>query len=77
MHPFYCALPEPYVSVRVTRGAVIVHRCTYAPPHCISSQYRRIFIPLSVSVWNDLVDSVFDGVGVAGFKSRANVFLLA
>ena len=27
--------------------------------------------------WNDLVDPVFDGVGLAGFKSRSNAFLLA
>ena len=31
----------------------------------------------SVSLWNDLSDPVFDGVGQAGFKSRANAFLLA
>ena len=30
--------------------------------------------PLSVSFWNDLADPVFDGVGLAGFKSRANAF---
>ena len=35
-----------------------------------------LIVPLSVSLWNDLGDSVFDGVGLAGFKSRANVFLL-
>ena len=35
------------------------------------------FRPLSVSLWNDLADPVFDGVGLAGFKSRANAFLLA
>ena len=35
------------------------------------------FVPLSVSLWNGLSDSVFDGVGLAGFKSRANAFLLA
>ena len=34
-------------------------------------------MPLSVSLWNDLSDPVFDGVGLAGFKSRANAFLLA
>ena len=34
-------------------------------------------IHLSVSLWNDLVDPVFDGVGLAGFKSRSNAFLLA
>ena len=40
-------------------------------------QYCRTFVPLSVSLWNDLSDPVFDGVGLAGFKSRANSFLLA
>ena len=25
--------------------------------------------PFSVSLWNDLADPVFDGVGLAGFKS--------
>ena len=34
-------------------------------------------LPLSVSLLNDLSDPVFDGVGLAGFKSRANAFLLA
>ena len=28
-------------------------------------------------LWNDLVDPVFDGVELAGFKSRSNAFLLA
>ena len=31
----------------------------------------------SESLWNDLVDPVFEGVGLAGFKSRFNTFLLA
>ena len=35
------------------------------------------FILLSVSLWNDLGDPVFDRVGLASFKSRANAFLLA
>ena len=35
-------------------------------------QYHRTFIRLSVSLWNDLGDPVFDGVGLARFKSRAN-----
>ena len=30
--PLYGALPEPYLPVRVTRGAVISHRYTYASP---------------------------------------------
>ena len=52
-------------------------RYTYAPPRFLTLQYSRTFIPLSVSVWNDLANPVFDVVGLAGFKSRANVFLLA
>ena len=72
MHPLYGALPVPYVPVRVTRGAVIAHRYTYAPPSYRTSQYRLTFIPWSVSLWNDLSYPVFDGVGLAGFKSRAN-----
>ena len=77
MHPLCGALPVPYVPVRVTRGVVIAHRFSYAPPRCGTSQYSRTFIHLSVSLWNDLSDPVFDGVGLAGFKSRANAFLLA
>ena len=34
-------------------------------------------MPLSVSLWNDLGDLLFGGVGLAGFKSRDNAFLLA
>ena len=76
-HPLCGSLHVPHVPVRVTRGALIAHRYTFAPPRCITSQYCRTFIPLSVSLWNDLVDPVFDGVGLAGFKSRSNAFLLA
>ena len=76
MHLLYDALPGPYVPVRVTRGALVARRYTYAPPRCRTTQYRGTFIPLSVSL-NDLGDPVFDGVGLAGFKSRANAFLLA
>ena len=49
MHPLNGALPEPYVPVRVTRGALVAHRYTDAPPRCRTLQYSRIFIPLSVS----------------------------
>ena len=34
--------------------------------------WMRHFVPLSVSLWNDLSDPVFDGVELAGFKSRVN-----
>ena len=35
------------------------------------------FIHLSISLQNDLDDPVFDGMRLAGFKRRANGFLLA
>ena len=73
MHPLSGALPVPYVPVRVTRGPLVAH-C--APSRCRTSQYCRTYIPFSVSLWNDLADAVFDGVGLAGFKSRANAILL-
>ena len=77
VHPLNGALPGLYVPVRVTRGALVTHRYTYAPPRCRTLQYSRTFIPFSVSLWNDLASSVCDGVGLAGFKSRANTSLLA
>ena len=81
MHHLNGSLRGLYVLVRVTRGALAAHRYNYAPPRCRISQYRRTFIPLSVSLWNDLVNPVyrraFDDVGLAGFKSMANAFLLA
>ena len=64
------ALPGPYLPVRVTRGALVAHRYTYVSPRCRNSQCRMTFITLSVSLWNDLANPVFDGVGLAGFKSR-------
>ena len=76
-HPLYGALTVPYVPVQVTRGTVIAHRYTYAPHRCRTSQYCWTFVPFSVSLWNDLSDPMFDGVGLAGFKSRDNAFLLA
>ena len=66
MHPLSGALPFPYLPARVTLGALFAHRHSFAPPRCRTCQYRRSFVPLSVSLWNDLSDPVFDGVGLAG-----------
>ena len=77
MHPLYGALLGPYVPALVTHCVLVAHRYTYAPPSCRTLQYSRTFIPFSVSLCNDLANPVFVGVGLAGFKSRANVFLLA
>ena len=35
------------------------------------------FLSIAWLLWNDENDPVFDGVGLAGFNSRANTFLLA
>ena len=77
LYPLYGALPVQYVPVRVTRGAVVARRFTYAPPRCRTSQYTRTFILFSVSLWNYPSDPLFDGVRLAGFKSNANVSLSA
>ena len=50
MHPLSCALPLPYVPALVTRGALVANRHSFAPPHCRTSQYLRIFVPFSVSL---------------------------
>ena len=78
IHPLCGALHVPDVAVQVTQCALVVNQYTYVPTHCRTSQYHRTFIlPLSSSLWNDLADPVFDGVGLAGFKRIANSFLLA
>ena len=37
VHPLNHALPGPYEPVRVTRGALVTHRYTYAQPRCRTS----------------------------------------
>ena len=74
VQPLNGALPGPYVPVRVTLGALVAYRYTYTRPCCRTSQYSRTFIPLSMSLWNYLANPVFDGVELAGFKSRAMPF---
>ena len=71
VRPLSGALPLPYVQARVTRGALVANKHSFAPPRCITSQYRRTFVPLSVSLWNDLSDPVFDAVGPPVFQEQA------
>ena len=81
MLPLYGALPLAYVSVRVTRGAVIAHRYPNSPLTtrflfpcqylCGTILVTQDGVGLVTGVW------AFDGVGLVGFKSRANAFLLA
>ena len=71
MHILNGALPRPDEPVRVTRGALVAHRYTHAPPRNTADFYSSLSVP-----WNNLANPVFDGVGLAGFKSRANAFSL-
>ena len=50
------------MPARVARFDLVAHRHSFAPPRCRTPQYSRTFVPLSVSLWNDLSDPVFDGV---------------
>ena len=45
MHPFNGALPGPYVPARLTRGALVPHRYTYAPPRCVPCSTARLLFP--------------------------------
>ena len=77
VHPLNGALPGKICSsAGYTRcsGRKSVHLCTASLQNLAVQQD---FIPISVSLWNDLANPVFDGVGLAGFKSRTNASLLA
>ena len=63
-------------DICVTRAAFFAHWYSFAPPRSGTSQYRKKFVPLSVPLCHDLGDPVFDGMGLAVFKSRSNAFLL-
>ena len=76
MHPLYGALPVPYLPMRVTCGALVGHRYTYAPSRWRTSQYPMTFIQLSISLWDNLANPVFDGAVQMGIKSRVNVFFI-
>ena len=72
MHPLYCALPESYVPVRVTRGAVVVHRCTYAPPRYRTSHVPQDFyfpfsIPMEQYCWPSI-----RWCGTGGFQEHGH-----
>ena len=58
-----CTLLVVIFLCRMCRwGLHIAHRYTYAPPRCRTLQYHITFIPLSVSLWNDLGDPMYSMV---------------
>ena len=74
MHPLNGALSEPYVPVRITRGTLVTHRYTSTAPRCRTSKYSRTFIPLSVSLWNDLANPRIRWYGTGGFQEQGQCF---
>ena len=72
MHPLYGTLPTCALCADPGYTQCFDRTSVY---YC-ASPLQNLYSPL-VSLWNDLVDPVLDGVGLAGFKSRSNAFLLA
>ena len=76
MHTLYGALPVPYYQCGLH---VVLWSHIGILMHLIAAEPRstsRTFIPISVSLWNDLADQVCDVVRLAGIKSKANVFFM-
>ena len=71
MHPLYGAQPVPGVPLRVARG--ILMRLFAAEPRSTSG---LVFPSQCLCGTILLVGTVFDGVGLSGFKSSANACLL-
>ena len=44
MHPLSGALFLTHVPARVTRGTLVAHSYSLAPPRCRTSQYLRTFV---------------------------------
>ena len=69
MHPLHCTFPVPYMSFGLQ--TVLLSQIGV----CASSP-QEFYSP--VSIRHDLLfNPVFDGVGRAGFKSKANAILLS
>ena len=71
IHPLYVSLPVSNVPVLLTPTYWWVlfgtHQYIYVPPCWRTWQYHTTFIWVSVSLWNDLGDTVFDGVRLECF----------
>ena len=77
LHPLYGALPGPHVQVWVACGALVAHPYSYHPPRYRTSQHRRSFIPVTVSVWNDLATILLPRIrwcGTGGFQEQGQCF---
>ena len=60
-----------------TRRSLVANWNTYAAPRCITSNFHKTFIPLSVSLWNDLGDPVFWRCGTGRFPEQGQCFFIS
>ena len=75
MPPLNGVLSRPYVPVRVTRGALVEHRYTYGAASLHKLAVPKDFYSLNFPSGTILLTPpAFDGMGLAGFKSRENAF---
>ena len=74
-HPVGSYVPAPFIPRRHTRFAVNRHSRTFDAVRCRTVQFSRCFVPVCVSLWNSLTESVFDGEGIGSFKHKVNLFL--
>ena len=77
MQPLYGAIPAPDVPLRVTRGALVAHRCTYAPARCRTSQDHMTFVSLSVCICGTILLTLYSMVGTGRFQEQGQCLLLA
>ena len=67
MHPVSGGFFLSYEPVRVTRITSVPNRKMVMPPSCMKFSVPLTLVLLSLSLWYDLNDHVFDGVGLDGF----------
>ena len=72
IHPLYGALPDSYVPVRGTHGALVAHSYNYKSPRCRTSQDFHSIFGVNVEQ-SDKNGASRPGVGLAGLKSKANM----
>ena len=76
VHPLNGALPGPYVRVRVTRGALVAHRYTYAPPRCRTLQYRAGLLFPSRCLSRTILLTPYSWCGTGGFQEQGQCFFI-
>ena len=77
LHLLYGALPVPFMPVPVMCGALVAHRCTYAPRSSLPNLAvpQEIYFPLSVPVGR-YCDHCIRWCGTGGFKEHCQCFFI-